>query len=198
MKDTYSDILFSVPTYDDDNDSWYQESIWFHGTGKRRGYTICDSDGNHEPISKRDVGQLEKQSAQLWRNYSKWVIEHGGEDPIGEFMVKRERKFKRNYVGYFLHWIGEEQHGLALRSVRWAKGVQDPQDLPKGFQEYLCLHKVGGRWCMKEVTVDILKSEVGYVGKDYFKGTAEWKEPLPEKAIRNAVLRAARKHLSRE
>jgi hypothetical protein len=192
---SYSDISFSIPTYDDDADSWYQEYIWFHGTAKRTRYTICDSDGNHEPLSLKEMNLLCDQEHQLWLDYSAWVIERNGEDPIGEFIVKRDRKFKRNYVAHFQHWIGERDHGLALTGVRWAGGLARPEELPEGFQQFLCLKKVGNRWCMDGITTDVLKDSVGYVGNGYFKGTAEWTEALPEETIRKAILKAARKHI---
>jgi len=192
------DILFTVPTYDDDNDSWYTEHVWIYGYAKRCRYTICDSDGNHEPIGKREVNQLAKQETQLWRDYSAWVVKNKGKDPCGNFMAKRERKVKRNYVGHFSHWIGEKEHGLALTKVSWAGGKNSlPGELPDMFQKFLCLKKVGDRWCMEGITVDILKEEVGYVGRGYFKGTAEWNEPRPEKLVRAEVVKLAKKHLAR-
>jgi hypothetical protein len=194
---TSSDVLFSVPTYDDDNDSWYQETVWSHCTAKRTRYTISDSDGNHEPISRRDVIELSNQENQLWLEYSTWVVAHKGADPIGEFIVRPQRKIRRNYIAHFSHWIGESKHGLALDSVKWAKGVQKPHELPEPMQFCFCLKKVGNRWCMDGVTLDDLKDNVGYVGKNYFKGTAEWSEPLPDNEIRRRVLRLAKKHVAK-
>ena len=195
----FSDIILTIPTYDDDNESWYSEHIWMHCTGKRTSYTICDSDGNHEPISKRDVNDLSKREHQLRLDYSAWVVRHDGEDPIGEFFVKRTKTMKRNYVAHFRHWVGEQKHGLALTHVRWAGGLQTPYQLPEGFRAFLCAEKVADRWCMAGITVKELQDapDVGYVGKGYFKGTAEWKENLPEEKVRKAVIRAARKHLKK-
>ncbi len=197
---SFSDIMFSIPSYDDDRDSWYQEHIWFTGTEKRQRYTICDSDGNHEPIGKREVNKLEKEHEQLWLNYSKWVIKHNGEDPIGEFFVKTSKTIKRNYVAYFQHWIGEDKHGLALKSVRWSGGLLRPDELPKGFQEFLCIKKIGDRYCMDGITEKELKEapDIGYVGNGYFKGKAEWKEPIPEETIRRDTIRIAKRHIKRK
>ncbi len=194
---TYSDILFSVPSYDDDNDSWCEETVWAHSTAKRTRYTLSDSEGDHESISIRDANELAKQESQLWLEYSAWVVAHKGTDPIGHFIVNPRRKIRRNYVAYFSHWIGESEYGLALKSVRWAKGVQEPQELPEALQLCFCLKKVGNRWCMDGVTLGDLKGSVGYVGKGYFKGTAEWSEPIPDKEIRRRVLRLAKKHINR-
>lgn len=195
----FSEIILTIPTYDDDNESWYSEHIWIYCTGIRTSYTICDSDGNHEPISKRDVNDLSKREHQLWREYSAWVIRHDGEDPIGEFLVKRTKTMKRNYVAHFRRWNGEQKYGLALTHVRWAGGLHTPDQLPEGFRAYFGAEKVADRWCMVGITVKELQaaSDVGCVGEGYFKGTAEWKENLPEEKVRKAILLAARKHLKR-
>lgn len=199
MKTNYStaDILFSFPSYDDDDETWHLRHIWVYMGSKRCTYTECDTDGNHEPISAREVRKLEKELASLWLKYSRWALEHG-EDPAGEFMVKYTKQFKRNIIVHFSHWIGEAEHGLACRLVRWSGGLQEPQELPVGLQEFLSLKKVGDRWCMEGVTVDVLRDNVGCLGRDYFKAKAEWKEPISEDKIRAEVRRIARKHIARE
>lgn len=48
--------------------------------------------------------------------------------------------------------------------------------------------------------MDVLKSEkaIGYVGRNYFKGTAEWDELRPEKLIRAEVKKLAKNHLLKQ
>lgn len=217
-----SDIVFSYPSYDDDNESWSRNSVWFHAAGKRTTYTDADDDGSHTPISRREFDRLSRTYEKEWLEYSKWVLKHG-EDPLGEFYVKRATVMKRNYVAFWQSWIGASKFGLAFAGLRWAGTPgnlleADPTRLPEGLRDYLGLKKIEGRWVLADFKSeaelnDCLKdaSDVGFVSgqnngtghkamsysRGYFKGKAEWKEPRDPAAIRRELLRLARKHIDR-
>ena len=46
------DIIMQVPSYCDDCETWHQEFVWVYDDGT---YTICDTDGNHEPLDASEV-----------------------------------------------------------------------------------------------------------------------------------------------
>ena len=86
------DIIMQVPSYCDDCETWHQEFVWVYDDGT---YTICDTDGNHEPLDASEVPTGEEND-KAWHDYRAWVLETG-QDPLGEFMVKHSIKTKERW-----------------------------------------------------------------------------------------------------
>lgn len=187
---------------------WY-EHLWSYHRGKRTTYSICDDDGDHVSATKKDAEAFEASVTESLLNYSRHVIATGGTDPLGEFTCKRSKKIVRNVMLYLSPWIGQSTHGLAATGIRWAKGLQSPDEVPKGLRDYCLLEKKGGRWLAPwkneaEIREDLKDAqEVGYIGSNgagsvWIKLKAEWQEPRDEKIVRREIVRAAKKHLARE
>jgi len=187
---------------------WY-EHLWIYYKGKRTTYSISDSDGNHVSVSKKEADAFCAGSLEGHRDYARQVIAMGGKDPLGEFTCRRDKKITRNAVLYLSPWIGQSSHGLAATGIRWAKGLQEPGQVPKGLRDYCMLEKKGERWLAPwkseaEVREDLKDAQdVGCIGSNgagsvYIKFKAEWKEPRDEKIIRKEIVRAAKRHLARK
>jgi hypothetical protein len=94
-------------------------------------YTVCDSDGNHDPCEEGDVPAFDKQDA-AWLDYSRHVAATGC-DPLGEFMVARTTKRKERYTAAFRRSI----LGASLVAVRRAGKILTLRDLPQRVTDYL-------------------------------------------------------------
>lgn len=164
-----------------------------HATGSRVRYTVCDNDGNHEPADKHEADEIILDSDKQWLDYTKWILEHGGDDPLESFTVRRFKLMRRNYVAYFKH--GAKESRVCVTAVKWAGGKTKPGDLPEGFRRFLSLRKRKGVWFVNGITPEELSTFVPCVGKGYFKGTAEWRENVPEAAIRQQIIKLARRHV---
>ena len=181
------DILFSVPTWDDDNKTYYIEHVWACQKKSRCTYTICDPDGNHEYISTRDVDMLMRQSDGLWLEYA-YFARRTGEDPLANYTrgYDGERTIKRR-VTLRVHQTGKV---LRLLNVRWSNGsVSLPGMLPKGMKGWLCLSRNN---VIKGVTLQDLGKKPSCRS---FRDLAEWKEAVPEEKLQALVRRRAGRNI---
>ena len=205
----YEDIICSIPEYDSDDETYHVTHLWCYTRGKRVTYTTCDSDGSHEPCTAKEADKIIKDSHEAWLGYSHWVIENKGEDPCGEFMVKRKTKVKRNIVCTFGAWVGASTHGFSLdKTLIGGKTITDWRKLPVPVVDFLMLDKVGDRqvasWgkSIDEAREFVREGgNVGYFGNlgnaFYLKLTVEWDVPRPDHLIRKDIIAAARAHIGR-
>ena len=128
------DILFSIPSYCDDCETWHQEHIWMYDDGT---YTSCDSDGDHEPLEAEDVPSQEEHD-RLWCEYSQWVAEHG-EDPLGNFYVHHSIKVKERWQ----FKVTKTLVGPRLTGAARARRAYLPTDLPEHVKSFLNLDSSG-------------------------------------------------------
>jgi len=209
QQNRFENIICTIPEYCDDCESWHILHLWGYYSSKRTTYTTCDSDGNHEPCTSKEAKQIADSESTAWIEYSKWVINHNGDDPCFEFSVPRKKEIKRKVVATFGTWIGTSTHGLSLDKTIIGKGVEtDWRKLPVGVLQFLELEKVGDRqvapWAksVQEAQEYLKKSDcIGCFGKIgagfYIKFTAEWDEPIPERIIRKQILAAAKRSVAR-
>lgn len=197
-----NDVIGTLYWQDSDNQNdedggWRKEFLWFYPSKKPR-YSVCDADGNHEPIYARDVPRWEREACNSRKKYTEWVKEYDGFDPLGEFSVKRTKKIRRNVVIYLSRWIGANEHGLACVGINLNGKIEDPATMPEGLRTFCCLAEFNGRWVVpwneRELQADLRdEAAVGYIGKTangfYLKVKAEWDEPRKESLIKRDVLR---------
>jgi hypothetical protein len=86
------DILMQLPSYCDDCETWHLNFIWAYDDGS---YSICDQDGDHEPLEASDLPSLDEHD-RLWREYTQWVADTG-KDPLGNFLVRHFIKVKERW-----------------------------------------------------------------------------------------------------
>jgi hypothetical protein len=157
-------------------------------------YTVCDSDGNHDPCEGGDVPAFAEQDA-AWLDYSRYVAATGC-DPLEEFMVARTTKRKERYTAAFRRSI----LGASLIAVRRAGKVLTLRDLPQRAIEYLDCERLNGaagnlrfRGGWHELIG--LESVKVYRGTARVTFTLDIDEPRPEAAVEGDLRRLARRHL---
>jgi hypothetical protein len=87
-----SDIIMTIPSYDDDRETWSQNHVWAHDDGT---YTLCDECGDHESLETEDVPSFEEHDRK-WREYTQWALETGT-DPLGNFFVRHSIKTRERW-----------------------------------------------------------------------------------------------------
>lgn len=183
------DILCSVAWK---GDGWHQANYWIYVRGKRATYSVdWYSDGDHEPCHKRDLPS-DKEVTESWLAYSRHVLETG-QDPLGEFMVKRQIKRKERWEFRFRPSI----LGVVVQQARRAGRGCSPKALPAHVQEYLTL-KPGTavltgfkNWRELAESVDNAKPGV------WSAHTIENVQPRTQERITRDLRAAARRHLQR-
>lgn len=201
---SYDDTLFSMPWRCDDKDcssEWHQATYWIYCRGKRTSYSVdWYTDGDHESCGKRDLPSYDDVD-KAWREYSQYVLETGT-DPLGEFYVKRSTRGERKWRIHFRWSIV----GMIVVCGRTEKGRYMPADkLPKYVQDFLGMDtSVKARHYTADCKPEDLLGPFGMQhpgcrvrGLDYFwSGSIEHEEPRSEQAVRQDLIRAARKHLA--
>lgn len=132
------DILFSLPWNCGGDDGctapghWHQMNFWCYSNG-RFGYDAY-SDGDHEPITKRDLDREWKRHDAAWRAYSQFVLDTGT-DPLGEFIVRHVRTRKERWQVKFSHVIG----GARIVAARHGRTSVALGALPAYVRQYCLL-----------------------------------------------------------
>lgn len=187
-------IIFSIPTYWGNNDSWYVEHIWQYTSRSRVRFTICDADGNHEPIRSKEVEELMKTCNERWIQYSQWVVENNGLDPLEEFIVPERHQGKKTTRNVVVKFSKDMGHKFIVDHVCVGKQKLKPDDLPPGLYQYLCIRHLDKYRHFIGVSAQDLRDH-GYLGDGYWKGKAEWHTTVPDDVIRAKVMKLAKRHL---
>lgn len=132
-----SDILFSVAWECGDRDcrvQWHKANYW---TTEEGGYSVDNySDGDHDDIDETDLPSMLVVD-RSWREYAEYVA-RSGEDPLGEYMVKRSVKIRERWQFRFVNSIV----GPKLLDARHAGQSYVPNNLlPEHVRSYLALDK---------------------------------------------------------
>jgi hypothetical protein len=215
--------------HDDDYDGpegWQVEHLWAYSNGT---YSTCDADGNHEPFPdgwsdegvtlEDEVNSYCEDADKSWLEYAQ-DCSRTGQDPLGEYSVQHTVKKKENWIIWFTDWIGREEHGYAVIDGRHGgvkagrTDIKLPQDFSKSVAEYLCLKKVGDRYCMEGVTLEDIRNDVGYLSqpipvplfgvgpKFYMKLQISYDKPRSARAVsrdvKAAAAKAVERHLERQ
>jgi hypothetical protein len=133
------DIMFSVPEACGDNDcpvGWHIAHYWCYDDGT---YSVCDSDGDHDGVDEADLPTTAQYDA-AWQGYYRHVVETG-QDPLGEFSVRRERKVREAWrVKLHRSILGL----IAERVWRLDQDFGSSDPLPAHVAEYLTIRKTAG------------------------------------------------------
>jgi len=129
------DIIETMPWTCDGADGcthiWHQRAYWCYDDGT---YSVDEySDGDHETVEPSDLPSPEEVSA-AWMEYYRYVAATG-EDPIGDFLVKREVTRNERWQFRFKRSILEV---LVVRGKHAGKFFA-PQDFPDHVLQYLNL-----------------------------------------------------------
>lgn len=208
--DVYADILHEVPWYCGEKDCesvWHKATYWFECRGKKCTYTYDGySDGDHEPVYKRDIPS-DKEINQAWSSYYSWVAENG-KDPLGSFLVHPEKKIKEKWEFVFSPWIGKSKFGLVMTMARKKTNKRrewlGAENLPKEVVDFLGIKKNGNRYTnedfksipeIKEKGVNVnWKKKSGITAE----GWAEIERTVPNKSYRKTLIRLAKSALKEE
>jgi hypothetical protein len=182
------DILMQIPSYCDDCETWHQESIWAYEDGS---YSICDSDGNHEPLDAEDVPSQQEHD-RLWHEYSQWVLEHG-EDPVGNFIVRHSTKVKERWQFKLTKTLVGPRLVRALRAGR----AYAQAELPEHVKSFLNLDPSGklGDFATWDELIKVLPDVKA--GK-WFTAHIEYDKPRSKAVIARDVRKAVRVSLSKK
>lgn len=177
---------------------WHKANYWIDG----RGYTVDRySDGDHEPISRRDLPTPE-QVEKSWESYGEYVA-RTGLDPLEEYMVPRTTKRKERYTATFREGIV----GPVL--VRVTRGEPLPlRTLPAWVTEYLCVERKnesapwvfaggeGDQWAELIACEGVRERVVKNAPREArITFTIDREEPRPAAAVARDKRRAARRHI---
>ena len=133
------DIMFSYPEHCGENNcpvGWRLYHVW----SAKRGYTVADSDGDHEPLSRRDYNELWAQNDAMWLEYAKDVLETGN-DVLDNYLACPTVPAKETWTVEFR----ESVIGLIIEVKRGRNGKWIPAgDAPEHVREYLNAQKPEG------------------------------------------------------
>jgi len=208
------DIVCARAWHDDDHDGpdgWRQEFLWAYDDGT---YSTCDECGDHESFESEEgetldeaVGKYCRDAEKSWIEYAKDCAETG-QDPLGNYSVQHTFTKKENWVIWFTDWVGREEHGYAVIDGRHGtnkpghKGIFQPNEFSEDVAQYLCLKKVGDRYCMEGVTMKDIRDNVGYVSaggpKHYMKLKITYDKPRNARDVAREVKAAAQRQVQRE
>lgn len=187
------DIICTVPEACDDKDcpaAWHLSHYWVYDDGT---YSVCDSDGNHDPCDEDDVPSWEQVEA-AWLEYSRHVAATGC-DPLGEFMVARTTKRKERYTAAFRKGIAGP---VLIKLTRGGKSVP-VHEIPGRVAEFLMIKRTNNPNCNTFdgdwETLAACDGVKVYRGVARITFTIEHGEPRGDAAVSADLRRAARRHL---
>lgn len=178
------DIIMHIPSYCDDCETWHQEFIWAYDDGT---YSICDSDGDHEPLDAEEVPSQEEHN-RLWQQYSHWVVEHG-EDPLGNFMVRHVAKVKERWQFKLIKTLV----GPRLIEARRSGHAYAQADLPEHVRSFLNLDS-SGKLCDFSTWDELIEVLPDIKPSRWFISHIEYDKPRPETVISSELRKAALRH----
>jgi hypothetical protein len=181
------DIIMQIPNWCDDCETWHQEFIWAYDDGS---YSVCDSDGDHEPLEEADLPSQEEHD-RLWREYRQWVLDRG-EDPLGEFYVRHSTKVKERWQFKFTKTL----LGPRLTDARRAGRTYPQAELPEHVRSFLALDAGGklGDFATWEELTEVLPAVKA--GK-WMTAQVEYDRPRSEAIIARELRKIARLNLTK-
>jgi len=140
------DIMFSYPEHCGEHScpvGWHLYHVWTNG----RGFSVSDSDGDHEWITKKDYNALWKAHDRMWREYAIDVLDTGV-DVLDNYLVSDVIKYKQKWLMRFrdtgMGVILTEARPLSSR--RW----KFPDKLPKEVLEYCNVQHTNTGWVLQD------------------------------------------------
>lgn len=198
------DIIFSFPLCV--GGEWIIQHVWIYIRGRGVSYSICDSDGNHEPATKREVDLQSEKHDSDWVRYSRHVLETG-EDPLHEFTIKRQTLVRRNIVAVFAPSPGSDAMVLEYVVVGGRTLLASEREtIPKAVLEFLELDLtdeavLAAPWCSTYEAAREYAACAGCVGRTadgvYIKARVEWKVARNPKIVARELKKAAKRHIER-
>lgn len=167
---------------------WHVRNFWAYGDGT---YSVDEySDGDHEDCDIEDIPSPEEISAS-WRDYAQHVAETG-EDPIGNYYVRRHRTERQAWQFCF----GNSIIGPVLLRARRGRRRVLAADLPLHVREYLNLHRDGRRLMDFATWEDFAAGLPDVKPGKWVHHKIEHRIARSPKTIARELRTAARKHLA--
>lgn len=190
------DIICTVPWSCGESDcpvGWHLSHYWIHNDGT---YTVCDSDGNHDPCDEEDVPGWD-ECEEAWLDYSRHVAQTG-DDPLLEFFVRRTVKRKERYSAAFRKGIAGP---VLIKLIRRGQAVP-VQDMPDHVAEYLMIKQTNNPNCNRFdgdwETLTACDGVKVYRGVARITFTVERECSRPASVVERELMAAARKAVARK
>lgn len=187
------DIICTVPTQCGEKDcsvGWHIEHYWAYPDGT---YTVCDSDGNHDPCDAKDVPSADA-AQKLWREYSAHVAATG-DDPLSEFTIPRSVK---RTAWYDFQATRSIVGPVFIVKPHKRGGYRRPTEMGQAFADFFACDSLDE--IQESEDVKITRRTKTGEALTLVRGRARVERTIPrsEHAVRRDLVRAARRHLRRE
>jgi hypothetical protein len=183
------DIIIVQPWSEDGR--WHKRSFWIYDDGT---YSMDSfSDGDHDDCDEEDLPSWDEVDAD-WRDYHQFVADTG-EDPLSEFMVHRNRRFKEIWFASFAQYLG----GVCVTRLQHAgRRYCHFQEIPEQVRDYLMLMESGNPSLLRmNITWPSLSEALGRdPGRALHRMEIDRTVLRPEKVVARDLKAAARKALA--
>ena len=175
---------------------WFKRSFWHYGESNT--YSVDEySDGDHEDIDEEDLPDYLDVDRD-WLDYYRYVAETG-EDPLGEFYVKRSRKVKEVWYLAFSRTRDGTPYLARIKHAGRYYPPFDPAALPQHVKDYFWVEDKPGLPRMEMgISWENLTEVVGDNPDKLQRFELEHDAPLPAHRIRKQLLALARKSIKRK
>ncbi len=167
---------------------WHVGNYWTQDEG---GYTYDKfSDGDHDDCAESALPSAD-EIEKSWRRYSEWVLANG-EDPLGNFMVKRTVQVQQPWHFRFNPAI----IGPMLVGARLGRKAFTHRNVPEHVREYLNLSSQGQLQDFKTFPELQVAQPLVKPGR-WFRVILDHQQCRSDKAYVRELKTLARKHLAR-
>lgn len=164
---------------------WHQRNFWAYSDGT---FSVDEySDGDHEDCEESDLPTFEEIDAS-WREYAQHVAATG-EDPLGNYYVKRETR--RNETWFFS--FGKSIVGPVLLRARRGRREVFVSQLPQHVRDYLNLHAHNHRLLDFSTWADLEAALPGVKPGRWLKQSIEHRAPRKLETVARELRAAARR-----
>lgn len=179
------DIIATQPWTD--GSGWHQRSFWVYSGGT---YTVDEyTDGDHEDCDESDIPSADEIDA-AWREYSQHVAQTG-EDPLHEYLVRRERKLREVWGFQFNTSIV----GPVLLAARRGRTVVPAAEIPDHVRAFLGLRDDSRRLGCAETWAEFAELVPGVKPRVWLRQEIEHKVPRAPKTVTRELRAVARRWL---
>jgi hypothetical protein len=184
-----SDIFLVQPWSEEDR--WHKRSFWIYDDGT---YSVDSfSDGDHEDCDEEDLPSWDELDTD-WREYHQFVASTG-EDPLNEFMVRRERSVQQVWFASFAQYLG----GVCVTRLQHAgRRYSRFHEIPQPVCDYLMLEQTGNPSLLRmDITWTELTKALGRdPGRALHRMEIARRIPRPAPVVVRELKAAARKALA--
>lgn len=164
---------------------WHQRDFWAYGDGT---FSVDEyGDGNHDDCDEADLPTPEEVDAS-WRAYAQHVVKYG-EDPLGEYFVRRHRTERQAWAFRFANSIA----GPVLLQARRGRRPVPVSALPPHVRQYLNLHSDGRRLLDFSTWDDVVKAVGNIKPGQWLRQTINHKAPRKTETVARELRALARR-----